>query len=187
MGKTVSLLRSRLISQDRCRSSPTNLFGVTISDGAEDRALTSVKTFVAKPGQIEKKWFVVDAEGKSVGRLASDIAVILMGKHKPTYTPHVDTGDFVIVTNVDKVAFSGNKWTQKKYTRYTGYPGLKSETAEKVRERAPERILHMAVRRMLPKNKLATAMLSKLKLYSGTEHPHQAQQPESIELGKSAS
>ena len=80
--------------------------------------MTSVKTFVAKPGQIEKKWFVVDAEGKSVGRLASDIAVILMGKHKPTYTPHVDTGDFVIVTNVDKVAFSGNKWTQKKYTRY---------------------------------------------------------------------
>jgi large subunit ribosomal protein L13 len=139
---------------------------------------------VAKPGQIEKKWWVVDATGKKVGRLASDIAVILMGKHRPTYTPHVDTGDFVIVLNVDQIEFSGNKWSQKKYTRYTGYPGLRSETAEKIRERSPERILHMAVRRMLPKNKLASGMLLKLKLYAGSEHPHQAQQPELIELGK---
>lgn len=145
--------------------------------------MTSVKTFVAKPGQIEKKWWVVDATGKSVGRLASDIAVILMGKHRPTYTPNVDTGDFVIVLNVEKVEFSGKKWTQKKYTRYTGYPGLRTETAEKIRDRAPDRIMHMAVRRMLPKNKLASSMLSKLKLYAGSEHPHQAQQPEPIELG----
>ncbi|MCA9215283.1 MAG: 50S ribosomal protein L13 [Planctomycetales bacterium] len=149
----------------------------------EDTALTSVKTYMAKPGQVEKKWWVVDATGKSVGRLASDIAVILMGKHRPTYTPHIDTGDFVIVLNVDKVEFTGKKWTQKTYTRYTGYPGLRTESAEKIRDRAPERILHMAVRRMLPKNKLANAMLSKLKLYTGTDHPHQAQQPEAIELG----
>ena len=139
---------------------------------------------MAKPGEVEKKWWVVDAAGKSVGRLASDIAVILMGKHRPTYTPHVDTGDFVIVLNADKVEFSGKKWTQKTYTRYTGYPGLRSETAEKIRDRAPERILHMAVRRMLPKNKLASQMLAKMKLYTGSEHPHQAQQPEPIELGK---
>ena len=141
------------------------------------------KTFVAKPGQIEKKWWIVDASGKSVGRLASDIATILMGKHRPTYTPHVDTGDFVVVINVEQISFSGKKWEQKVYTRYTGYPGLRSETAEEIREKAPERILHMAVRRMLPKNKLARKMLQKLKIYAGSDHPHQAQQPEPKDLG----
>lgn len=141
------------------------------------------KTFVAKPGQIEKKWWIVDASGKSVGRLASDIATILMGKHRPTYTPHVDTGDYVIVVNVEQISFSGKKWEQKVYTRYTGYPGLRSETAEEIREKAPERILHMAVRRMLPKNKIARQMLQKLKIYAGSEHPHQAQQPEPKDLG----
>ena len=118
-----------------------------------------------------------------VGRMATEIATILMGKHRPTYTPHVDTGDFVIVLNVDKVVFTGNKWEQKTYTWYTGYPGQKSETAADRFARQPERILYDAVRRMLPKNKLGTKMLSKLKLYVGTDHPHQAQDPEPIELG----
>jgi large subunit ribosomal protein L13 len=120
---------------------------------------------------------------KIVGRLAGDIAVILMGKHKPTYTPHVDTGDFVVVTNCEKVVFTGKKWTQKQYTRYTGYTGQKSESAESRRKRKPEMILRDAVRRMLPKNRLGRRMLDKLKLYSGPDHPHQAQQPGTKELG----
>lgn len=142
------------------------------------------KTYMAKTGEIDRKWFIVDGTDQIVGRLASDIAVILMGKHRPTYTPHVDTGDFVIVTNCDKVAFTGNKWTQKKYTWYTGYPGLRQEAAQDRHNRKPEKILHDAVRRMLPKNKLASKMLSKLKLYAGDEHPHQAQQPEALDIGK---
>ena len=142
-----------------------------------------MKTYMARAQDIEPKWLVVDATDKVVGRLASDIAVILMGKHKPIYTPHVDTGDFVIVINADKVVFTGNKWKKKQYTWYTGYPGLKSESAETRRAKKPEMILSEAVRRMLPKNKLGTKMLAKLKLYCGSEHPHQAQNPEPIELG----
>ena len=145
--------------------------------------MIQAKTYMAKPSEVEAKWWVVDAADKVVGRLASDIAVILMGKHKPTYTPHVDTGDFVIVLNADKVVFTGNKWDNKQYTWYTGYPGLRSETAAKRKQRKPEMILHEAVRRMLPKNKLATQMLSKLKIYLGDQHPHQAQQPVLKELG----
>ncbi len=141
------------------------------------------KTYVAKPNEVEQKWWLVDANDKIVGRLATDIAVILMGKDKPTYTPHVDTGDYVVVTNVDKIVFTGNKWQQKKYTWYTGYPGQRSETAEKRKEKKPEMILREAVRRMLPKNKLATKMLAKLKIYVGSSHPHQAQLPEPRELG----
>jgi large subunit ribosomal protein L13 len=141
---------------------------------------------MAKPGEIQQKWYVVDAGEKILGRLASDIAVLLMGKHRPTYTPHVDTGDFVIVVNVEKVQLSGKKWNQKKYTWYTGYFGLRAETAARRRERSPERLLRDAVRRMLPKNKLASRMLSRLKLYVGPDHPHQAQQPEPIELGTRA-
>ncbi len=137
---------------------------------------------MAKPGEVPQKWFIVDGTDKIVGRLASEIAVILMGKHRPEYTPHVDTGDFVIVINAHKVRFTGNKWKQKEYTWYTGYPGLNRITAESRAERKPEMILHEAVRRMLPKNKLARKMLSKLKLYCGTEHPHQAQQPQVIDL-----
>ncbi len=140
------------------------------------------KTFMAKPGQVEKKWWVVDGTDKVVGRLASDIAMILMGKHRPTYTPHVDCGDFVIVTNVEKVKFTGKKWAQKRYTWYTGYPGLRSESAEERLEKKPEMILKEAVRRMLPKNKLGGDMLEKLKLYVGDSHPHQAQQPEALEF-----
>ena len=142
-----------------------------------------MKTYMAKPQDIEAKWWLVDANDKVVGRLASDIATILMGKHRPTYTPHIDTGDFVVVVNVDKVVFTGKKWDQKTYTWYTGYPGLRSETARERAERKPEKILTEAVRRMLPKNKLARKMLTKLKVYTGDQHPHQAQQPEPIELG----
>jgi large subunit ribosomal protein L13 len=141
-------------------------------------------TYVAKPGEIEQKWWLVDAADKVVGRLASDIAVVLMGKHRPTYTPHVDTGDYVVVINADKVVFTGKKWAQKEYTWYTGYPGLRKETAATRFARKPEKILSEAVRRMLPKNKLATKMLAKLKVYAGTEHPHQAQDPQPKEMGK---
>ena len=138
---------------------------------------------MAKQSEVEAKWWLVDATDKVVGRLASDIAVLLMGKHKPTYTPHVDTGDFVIVTNVEKIVFTGNKWEKKQYTWYTGYPGQQKETAAKRKQDRPEMILHEAVRRMLPKNKLASKMLLKLKIYVGSQHPHQAQQPEPKELG----
>ncbi|MDR2643120.1 MAG: 50S ribosomal protein L13 [Planctomycetaceae bacterium] len=141
------------------------------------------KTYMAKPGEVEQKWYLVDATDKVVGRLASDIAMILMGKHRPAYTPHVDTGEYVIVTNVDKSVFTGKKLDQKKYTRYTGYPGLRSETARERFARRPALVLIESVRRMLPKNNLAKRMLRKLKVYnSGEQHLHQAQNPEVLEL-----
>jgi large subunit ribosomal protein L13 len=141
------------------------------------------KTYMAKTGEVPQEWYITDGTDKVVGRLAGDIAMILMGKNKPTYTPHVDTGDYVIVTNVDKIVFSGKKLDQKKYTWYTGFPGLRSETARVRQAEKPEMILTEAVRRMLPKNKLAKKMLAKLKVYkSGEQHPHQAQQPKTIEL-----
>lgn len=146
--------------------------------------MPAVKTYMAKPGEVEQKWWLVDAENQIVGRLASDIAVRLMGKHRPTYTPHVDTGDFVIVVNAEKIQFSGRKWEKKEYTWYTGYPGLRSETAARRLANKPKEILREAVRRMLPKNKLGRKMLAKLKIYTGPDHTHQAQQPERIELGK---
>ena len=149
----------------------------------EKKMTMTHKTFMAKPGDVEQKWYIVDATDKIVGRLASEVAMILMGKHRPTYTPHCDTGDYVIVTNVDKIAFSGKKWDQKVYTWTTGYPGLRSETAAERHAKHPDKIFREAVRRMLPKNKLATKMLAKLKTYtSDQQHPHQAQQPEPIEL-----
>lgn len=138
---------------------------------------------MARPDELKAKWWLVDATDKVVGRLASDIAMVLMGKHRPTYTPHVDTGDFVVVINAEKVIFTGKKWEQKQYTWYTGYMGLKVEKAGHRRQRKPELVLREAVRRMLPKNKLAYKMLDKLKIYAGSQHPHQAQQPESKELG----
>jgi len=137
---------------------------------------------MAKTGEIDPKWWLVDADEKILGRLSSDIAVILMGKHRPTYTPHIDTGDHIVVINAEKVALSGNKWEKKVYTRYTGYPGLRSETAADRLAKRPEMILREAVRRMLPKNKLGRKMLSKLKIFVGPDHDHQAQQPESIDL-----
>lgn len=139
-------------------------------------------TYMAKPGEVEQKWWLVDATDQVVGRLAAELAMILMGKHRPTYTPHVDTGDFVVVVNAEKVVFTGKKWQNKTYTHYTGYTGLRVETAGHRLERRPELILSEAVRRMLPKNKLATKMLSKLKIYVGPEHPHQAQLPEPKEF-----
>ncbi len=138
--------------------------------------------YQAKANELAKQWYHVDADGVVVGRLAAQIAPILMGKHRPTYTPHIDTGDYVIVTNVDKVVFTGNKWQQKFYQRYTGYPGgQRDEAAWKLFERRPERILELAITRMMPKNKLARQMLSKLKLYVGPNHPHQAQCPIPLE------
>lgn len=135
------------------------------------------QTYFAKAGEVQKKWHVVDATDVSLGRLASDIAVILMGKHRPQYTPHVDCGDFVVVLNAGKVGLTGRKAQLKLKTRYTGYPGgLKVETFGRVRERHPERLIEDAVRRMLPKNRLSRVMLKKLKVYPGTDHPHQAQQ-----------
>jgi len=141
------------------------------------------KTYMAKPGEVPQQWHLVDATDKVVGRLASEIAMILMGKHRPSYTPHVDTGEYVIVTNVDKVVFTGKKLDNKRYTWTTGWAGLRSETARERFNRQPERILTEAVRRMLPKNKLAVKMLAKLKVYkNGETHPHQAQQPQPLEL-----
>jgi len=148
-------------------------------------------SYLMKKEDVNPQWYVVDADGQIVGRLASKIALILMGKHKPTYTPHVPCGDFVVVVNVEKVRFSGNplahdthpyyttKMDRKEYQRYTGYPsGQRVTTAGEMLKRHPERILREAVRRMLPKNKLRATMLKKLKLYAGPQHPHQAQQPE---------
>lgn len=141
------------------------------------------KTYMARPGELKANWWLVDATDKVVGRLASDIAMILMGKHRPTYTPHVDTGDYVVVVNVDKIIFADpNKWEEKEYAWYTGYPGQRTETAAARKKRKPAKILTEAVRRMLPKNKLAFQMLLKLKVYAGNEHPHQAQNPQPKEL-----
>ena len=148
--------------------------------------MAGTKSYVAKPKEIEKQWWLVDADNQIVGRLASKIAVILMGKHRPTYTSHLDTGDFVIVVNCDKIQFTGDKWASKTYTWFTGYTGLRLETAQARLERCPELILREAVRRMLPKNKLGEKMLNKLKLYAGTEHPHQAQNPQSLTIDTNA-
>lgn len=145
--------------------------------------MAGTKTYVAKTGELTEKWYVVDASDKVVGRLASDIAMILMGKHRPTYTPHVLSGDCVIVINAEKVAFTGKKWSQKEYSWFTGYTRQRRESAESRLASHPDQILREAVRRMLPKNKLAFKMLQRLKVYTGTEHPHQAQLPEAKELG----
>lgn len=136
---------------------------------------------MAKTGQIEQKWYVVDGTDEVLGRLASDIAVVLMGKHRPTYTPHVDTGDFVVVTNADKIKMTGRKMQVRHYTWYTGHPGLRLESYEDRQARKPEDLIFHAVRRMLPKNKLATQMIKKLKIYAGDEHPHTAQQPQPLQ------
>ncbi len=134
--------------------------------------------FLAKAGQVAPQWYVIDASNQVVGRLAAQIAPILMGKHRPTYTPHIDTGDYVIVINADKVVFTGNKWRQKSYQTYSGYPGgQRDEAAFKLFERHPERILQLAIKRMMPKSKMGRHMMDKLKLFNGPEHTHQAQQP----------
>ncbi|TYB87287.1 MAG: 50S ribosomal protein L13 [Kosmotoga sp.] len=135
--------------------------------------------------KIERKWYLVDATDAPLGRLAGQIARILMGKHKPIYTPHVDTGDFVVVVNASKIKLTGKKMNQKKYYSYTGYPGgLKTKTAKEMIEKHPEKVFKMAVRRMLPKTVLGKNMLRKLKVYAGPEHKHEAQKPEQIDLLK---
>ncbi len=135
------------------------------------------KSYSAKSGEVEQKWYLVDAADQIVGKLSTEIAMILMGKHRPVYTPNVDTGEYVVVVNAEKVVLTGRKWEDKVYTHYTGYTRLRSETAGERLAKKPESILTEAVRRMLPKNKLATKMLDKLKVYVGPEHPHQAQNP----------
>ncbi|WP_053955677.1 50S ribosomal protein L13 [Inediibacterium massiliense] len=142
-----------------------------------------MKSFVAKPQEVERKWYVVDAEAKTLGRLASQVASILRGKNKPTYTPHVDTGDFVIVINADKIAVTGKKMNQKMYRHHTGYVGNLKEVAFKdMLAKKPERIIELAVKGMLPKNSLGRQMFKKLKVYSGSEHNHEAQRPETLDI-----
>lgn len=142
-----------------------------------------MKTFVAKEAGIDKKWYLVDAENKVLGRLASQIARRLRGKHKPVFTPHADTGDFIVVINAEKVTMTGAKSGQKIYYRHSGYVGgLKEITAEKLLEKKPERLIRSAVKGMLPKNSLGRRQLKKLKVYAGSEHPHEAQKPEKLEI-----
>ena len=140
-----------------------------------------MKTYLAKPGEIRRKWYVVDASGMVLGRLAVRVANILRGRHKPTFTPQTDTGDFVVVVNADKVVLTGKKEEQKQYMSYSGYVGgERYRSVAELRERRPEFLIHHAVRGMLPKNRLARRMLKKLKVYSGPNHPHQAQQVETL-------
>ncbi|MDL2298622.1 50S ribosomal protein L13 [Synergistaceae bacterium OttesenSCG-928-D05] len=144
--------------------------------------MIGTRSFMAKPGTVERKWYVVDATDKHLGRLAVQVARILSGKHKPTYTPHVDTGDFVIVVNAEKVGLTGKKREQSTIRRYSGYPGgLKTLTYGQVLERRPERLIERVVWGMLPKTKLGRDMYRKLKVYAGPSHPHAAQQPENLD------
>ena len=142
-----------------------------------------MKTYSAKPGEITREWYLVDAEGKTLGRLATQIADTLRGKRKPQYTPHVDTGDFIVVTNVEKIKVTGNKAEDKLYHRHSGYPGgVRTVSFAKLQQRFPERALQHAVKGMLPKGPLGYAMLKKLKCYAGPSHPHAAQQPKTLDL-----
>ncbi|MGO2155742.1 MAG: 50S ribosomal protein L13 [Serratia proteamaculans] len=142
-----------------------------------------MKTFTAKPESVQRDWYVVDADGKTLGRLATELARRLRGKHKAEYTPHVDTGDYIIVLNAEKVAVTGNKRTDKVYYRHTGYVGgIKQATFEEMIARNPERVIEIAVKGMLPKGPLGRAMFRKLKVYAGTEHTHAAQQPQVLDI-----
>jgi large subunit ribosomal protein L13 len=142
-----------------------------------------MKTFVAKPSDRQRDWYVVDAQGLTLGRLATQIADVLRGKRKPTYTPHIDTGDFVIVVNAEKIAVTGNKRADKLYHRHSGYPGgLRTRTFEQMITRRPEEVIRIAVKGMMPRNRLARKQLTKLKVYAGPQHPHVAQRPADLEL-----
>lgn len=142
-----------------------------------------MKTFSAKPAEVKRDWYVIDAEGKTLGRLATEVAHRLRGKHKPIYTPHVDTGDYIIIINAEKIHTTGDKLNQKMYHRHTGYIGnLKSETLKERLERHPERAIEAAVKGMLPKNPLGRAMFKKMKVFVGSEHTHAAQQPKVLEI-----
>jgi len=143
----------------------------------------TMRTISAKPEEVKRGWYLVNAEGKTLGRLATQLASRLRGKHKPIYTPHVDTGDYIVVVNAAQIRVTGNKMKDKTYYRYTGYVGhLKTESLEELLARAPDRALRIAVKGMLPKNSLGAAMLRKLKIYAGPEHEHAAQQPEPLEI-----
>src|SRR5205814_383949 len=146
-------------------------------------ALRAMKTYVATPADRERNWLLVDASGQTLGRLATQIADALRGKRKPTYTPHIDTGDFVVVVNAEKIAVTGKKRTDKRYYRHSGYPGgLRSRTFEEMLARRPEQIIRLAVKGMMPRNRLARKQLTKLKIYAGPEHPHTAQRPQQIDV-----
>ncbi len=141
------------------------------------------RTYVTKPEDIQRDWYVVDASGRTLGRLASEVAQVVRGKHKPTYSPSIDVGDYVIVVNADKVRVTGRKLDQKMYYRHSGYPGgLKQKSLRRMLEEHPTQVIEHAVRGMLPKNRLGRKMIKKLKVYAGSSHPHQAQQPEPLEL-----
>jgi large subunit ribosomal protein L13 len=152
-------------------------------EGSQFDEVNVMKSYWAKPDEIEKKWYLVDADNKILGRLATEVAVRLMGKHKPTYTPSIDTGDFIVIVNAEKFAVTGKKLTDKIYYRHSGYlGGIKERTLKEQLERKPEEVIRMAVRRMLPKTKMGRAMIKKLKIYTGSEHPHVAQNPEVLEF-----
>ena len=142
-----------------------------------------MKTYMANSNTVERKWFVVDAQGERLGRLSTEVASVLRGKHKPTFTPHVDCGDYVIVINAKEVELTGNKWDDKKYYRHSQYPGgLRTTTAKKMNETFPERIVEFAVKGMLPKGSLGRELFTKLKIYKGPEHPHKAQNPTQLKV-----
>src|SRR5690606_30362695 len=155
---------------------------VRAADGLA-RSFGSVKTYTAKKEDIERQWFVIDAKDQTLGRMATQIATILRGKHKPIFTPHMDTGDLVIVINAEKIHVTGNRLDDKMYYHHSGYPGgLRSKSLRQMLRDKPEEVIYEAVRRMLPKNNLGRQMLKKLKVYAGPEHPHEAQQPVKLEL-----
>ena len=141
------------------------------------------KTYLEKPAEVQRKWYLIDAEGKILGRLAARVASLLRGKHKPTFTPHVDTGDHVVIINAEKIRLTGNKMETKTYARHSGYPGgLKTVTAQHILDRRPTQLLTLAIQGMLPKTPLGKHMGKKLRVYAGTAHPHQAQQPQTLSL-----
>jgi len=151
--------------------------------GRAPRGLFRMKTYVATPATREREWLVVDATGKTLGRLATQLADILRGKRKPEYTPHCDVGDFVVVVNAEKISVTGKKLEEKRYYRHSGYPGgLRSRTLNEMLDRRPEEVIRLAVKGMLPRNRLARAQLRKLKVYAGPDHPHVAQQPKQMEI-----
>jgi large subunit ribosomal protein L13 len=156
---------------------------ITASRATVARLVRAMKTYVATPADRERNWLLVDATGQTLGRLATQIADALRGKRKPTYTPHVDTGDFVVVVNAEKISVSGDKLQAKRYYRHSGYPGgLRSRSLQEMLERRPEEVLRLAVKGMLPRNRLARKQLTKLKVYAGPDHPHAAQQPQPMEI-----
>src|SRR5215213_2380758 len=147
------------------------------------RSRRKMKSYMARPASVERKWHLIDAEGQTLGRLATEIARLLRGKNKPQYTPHVDTGDFVVVVNAERIVVTGKKLDEKIYYRHSGYPGgLRERTLREQLSRQPEKVIRLAVKGMLPRNRLSRAQLTKLKVYAGPDHPHEAQQPKQLQL-----